>query len=74
MDLQAQKEHLREHGWCVVPNVLSPAEADAVRERLWRAGEESERRGVPIRSIGLDPNEHNVRIFYLLNSIRSSVS
>src|SRR3954453_1331747 len=66
MDLQAQKAHLREHGWCVVPNVLSSAEADTIRERLWRAGEESERRGVPIRSIGLDPNEHNVRIFYLL--------
>ena len=66
MDLRAQKEHLREQGWCVVPGVLSRAEADAVRQRLWRAGEESERRGVATRNIGLDPNEHNVRIFYLL--------
>lgn len=66
MDLQVEKAHLREHGWCVVPDVLSAAETEVVRERLWRAGDESERRGVPIRNIGLDPNEHNVRIFYLL--------
>lgn len=66
MELQSQKEHLREHGWCVVPSVLSVAQADSVRDRLWHAAEASERRGVATRNIGLDPNEHNVRVFYLL--------
>ena len=66
MDLQAHNEHLREHGWCVVPDVLSECETNTVRTRLWRAAEESERRGVPTRNIGLDPNEHNVRVFNLL--------
>lgn len=66
MDLDSKKRQLREDGCCVVPGVLTPAETDHVRERLWRAAEESERRGVPTRRIGLDPNEHNVRVFYLL--------
>ena len=48
------------------PGVLSAAETGRVRERLWAAAEESERLGVPTRRIGLDPNEHNVRVFYLL--------
>ncbi len=66
MDLDAKKRHLLEHGFCVVPGVLTPAETDEVRARLWQAAEESERLGVPTRQIGLDPNEHNVRVFYLL--------
>lgn len=66
MDLDSKKRQLLEDGCCVVPGVLTPAETDHVRERLWRAAEESERRGVPTRRIGLDPNEHNVRVFYLL--------
>jgi ectoine hydroxylase-related dioxygenase (phytanoyl-CoA dioxygenase family) len=66
MDLEAPKRRLLEEGCCVVPNVLPPTETERVRERLWRAAEESERRGVPTRQIGLDPNEHNVRVFYLL--------
>jgi ectoine hydroxylase-related dioxygenase (phytanoyl-CoA dioxygenase family) len=66
MDLDAKKRHLLEHGFCVVPGVLTPAETNQVRDRLWRAAEESERLGVPTRQIGLDPNEHNVRVFYLL--------
>ncbi len=66
MDLEAKKRQLLEDGCCVVPGVLTPAETDDVRARLWRAAEESERQGVPTRQIGLDPNEHNVRVFYLL--------
>ena len=66
MDLEAKKRQLLDNGFCVVPGVLTPAETDEVRARLWRAAEESERRGVPTRQIGLDPNEHNVRVFYLL--------
>ena len=66
MDLDAKKRDLLEHGFCVVPGVLTPAETNTVRGRLWRAAEESERLGLPTRQIGLDPNEHNVRVFYLL--------
>lgn len=66
MDLEAKKRELLDNGFCVVPGVLSPTETDLVRERLWQAAEESERLGVPTRQIGLDPNEHNVRVFYLL--------
>lgn len=66
MDLESKKRQLLEDGVCIVPGILTPAETDQVREKLWRAAEESERRGVPTRQIGLDPNEHNVRVFYLL--------
>lgn len=66
MDLEAKKTRLLEDGFCVVPGVLTPDQTAEVRDRLWRAAEESERLGMPTRQIGLDPNEHNVRVFYLL--------
>ena len=66
MDLDAHKRQLLEHGCCVVPGILTPAETEQVRAKLWQAAEQSERLGVPTRQIGLDPNEHNVRVFYLL--------
>lgn len=66
MDLEAEKRQLLEDGCCVVPGILSRTETDDVRQRLWRAAEESERRGVATRRIGIDPNEHNVRVFHLL--------
>ena len=49
-----------------MPDVLTAAETESVRERLWAAAKKSEQLGVPTRQIGLDPNEHNVRVFYLL--------
>ncbi len=58
---------LLDEGYCIVPGVL---DTDACREGkrcLWAAAEESERRGAPIRNVGLDPNEHNVRVFNLLD-------
>ncbi|HEX9327161.1 MAG TPA: phytanoyl-CoA dioxygenase family protein, partial [Reyranella sp.] len=66
MNFEAEKRQLLEDGCCVVPGILTAAETDRVRERLWQAAEQSERLGVPTRQIGLDPNEHNVRVFYLL--------
>src|SRR5262245_1191690 len=66
MDLEARKRELLDEGCCVVPGVLGAAQTAGVRERLWEAARESERLGVPTRQIGLDPNEHNVRVFYLL--------
>jgi 5-dehydro-6-demethoxyfumagillol dioxygenase len=61
------KSKLREDGHAVIPDVLSRAEADEVLKRLWLASEESERRGVPTRNVGIDPNDRNVRVFNLLD-------
>jgi ectoine hydroxylase-related dioxygenase (phytanoyl-CoA dioxygenase family) len=66
MDCDGKRRQLRDDGWCVVPGVLSRTEADHVRDRLWRAAAENERRGEATRQVGLDPNEHNVRVFHLL--------
>ena len=66
MDLEVSKRQLIEDGCCVVPGVLTAEETATVRAKLWQAAEQSERLGVPTRQIGLDPNEHNVRVFYLL--------
>lgn len=67
MDLKAYKAQLDEQGYCVVPDVLDPDTVAEIREKLWRAAGKSEERGVPTRNIGLDPNEHNVRVFNLID-------
>jgi ectoine hydroxylase-related dioxygenase (phytanoyl-CoA dioxygenase family) len=64
---QKQQDQLLEHGWCVIPEVLSRAEAKTVRERLWEAVKESQRRGRDTYIPGLDPNDRNVRVFNLLD-------
>ena len=65
MTSEVQRQ-LAEHGFAIIPDVLSGEESAQVRARLWRAAEESERRGVRTRSVGIDPNEHNVRVFNLI--------
>lgn len=67
LDLAAAKAQLLRDGFAIVPGVLDAAACEDVRRRLWRAAEESERRGAPTRNIGIDPNEHNVRVFGLLD-------
>jgi ectoine hydroxylase-related dioxygenase (phytanoyl-CoA dioxygenase family) len=67
MDVEARKAELACDGVCVIPGVLTREEAAAVRARLWQAAHESERRGAPTRNVGIDPNEHNVRVFNLLD-------
>jgi hypothetical protein len=64
--LAAAKKQLAEEGWCVVPNVISPEKTKQVLDRLWKAAEESRKRGVDTYMPQLDPNESNVRIFYLM--------
>ena len=66
-DFEAKRRELAETGVCVLPGILDRAEADRVRARLWEAARESERRGAATRNVGLDPNEHNVRVFNLLD-------
>jgi len=66
-DLSAAKAQLHEEGWCIVPDVLSRAEAAQVLERLWAAAAEYQRRGNPTHIPFLDPNAANVRVFDLLD-------
>jgi ectoine hydroxylase-related dioxygenase (phytanoyl-CoA dioxygenase family) len=58
-------EYLVEQGFCIVRDVLSPAELDAVRQALDRAVEQSERAGVPTHDSRLDPNASNIRVYNL---------
>jgi len=61
------KEALKDNGFCIVPDVLSRAEAAAVRAKLVAAAAESERRGMPTYIPTLDPNDANVRVFNLID-------
>lgn len=67
VDLDVIAAGLDRDGYAIVPDVLSPAEADRVVERLWAASGESERRGNPTHVEGLDPNAANVRVFDLVD-------
>lgn len=64
--LENARKHLLEEGWAVIPNVLSPDESRNVLSRLWQAKEASEARGDQTRMAHLDPNESNIRVFYLM--------
>ncbi|WP_421937942.1 phytanoyl-CoA dioxygenase family protein [Phenylobacterium sp.] len=64
--LAAAKAQLRDDGWCVIPGVLDPAAARQALDRLWAAADESRRRGVDTYMPVLDPNESNVRVFFLM--------
>ncbi|KAF2108918.1 phytanoyl-CoA dioxygenase family protein [Lophiotrema nucula] len=65
-DLSGFQKQLNAEGWCVVPDVLSKERAGKVLERLWAAAEESRKRGNDTYLPRLDPNENNVRVFYLM--------
>lgn len=67
MFTQAHKRQFDEEGYCVVDDVLDMAKAQEVRRRLVDAAAESERRGMPTRVEGLDPNANNIRVFNLLD-------
>ena len=64
--LDDAKAHLKEHGWCRIPSVLSKDEAAAALDRLWKAKEAAEKRGEETHLSFLDPNPSNVRVFYLM--------
>ncbi|ORY08774.1 hypothetical protein BCR34DRAFT_603297 [Clohesyomyces aquaticus] len=65
-DLSEYKEKLKTDGWCAIPDVLSPEKAKAALDRLWKAAEESRKRGNDTYLPHLDPNESNVRVFFLM--------
>ena len=66
-ELSVAKAKLRADGWCVVRDVLTPTETRDALDRLWKAAEESRRRGVDTYMPVLDPNPSNIRVFNLLD-------
>lgn len=65
-DLSQLQKQLQEEGWCAVPDVLTPERSKEILDRLWKAAEESRRRGDETFLPHLDPNANNVRVFYLM--------
>ncbi|KAJ9603818.1 hypothetical protein H2200_012004 [Cladophialophora chaetospira] len=65
-DLAEARGHLKQEGWCVIPDVLSKGESSDVLARLWEAEAEYRRRGNDSYLPHLDPNPNNVRVFFLL--------
>lgn len=63
---QQARANLKEDGWCVIPDVLTSKEAQNALDRLWKAKARAEERGDDTYLPSLDPNESNVRVFYLL--------
>jgi hypothetical protein len=59
------RKHLQDEGWVVIPDILTPEQADYVNERLWAAKGAGEKRGDLTYLQWLDPNSSNVRVFYL---------
>jgi ectoine hydroxylase-related dioxygenase (phytanoyl-CoA dioxygenase family) len=64
--LDEAQRHLLAEGWAVIPDVLTKDESAEVLTRLWKAKEAGEARGDQTRMAFLDPNESNVRVFYLM--------
>src|ERR1700761_5930382 len=64
--IAAAKAQLADQGWCVIPDVLDAARTKEALDRLWAAADEFRRRGEDTFMPVLDPNESNVRVFYLL--------
>ena len=62
----AAKQHLKEEGWCIIPDVLTQEETAHALSRLWEAKTASEKQGDPTRLEFLDPNPSNIRVFYLM--------
>lgn len=65
-DIQAAKAQLKQEGWCVLPNILDDPQSAVALGRLWAAADESRQRGIATHMPILDPNDSNVRVFYLL--------
>ncbi|KAF2093542.1 phytanoyl-CoA dioxygenase family protein [Rhizodiscina lignyota] len=65
-DLGEAYDEFKEQGWTVIPNVLDEDRTKEVLDHLWAAAGESERRGESTYMPRLDPNNSNVRVFYLM--------
>lgn len=67
LDADTAVERLADDGYVVVPGVLSAAETTELRDRMWAARDEVERRGVRTHVPQLDPNGSNIRLFNLVD-------
>ena len=61
-----QRQHLTDHGWCVVEGVLDADEALKIRQTLVDAAEKYRQVGGDTYMPDLDPNAANIRVFNLL--------
>jgi ectoine hydroxylase-related dioxygenase (phytanoyl-CoA dioxygenase family) len=61
-DLPNILAEVEEHGFCIVPDVLDPAELAHVRQAFQAATDEMTRRGLVVHDPRLDPNPHNIRV------------
>lgn len=66
MSNKALADSLSEHGFCILPDVLSSEETLAVRESLMRLAATNRQQGVSTFVPQLDPNDANLRVFNLL--------
>lgn len=62
----AAQQLLQEDGYCMIPDVLDPERTSEVLKRLWLAADENKKLGADLYLPSLDPNDKNVRVFYLL--------
>jgi len=62
----ASLAHFEEHGFAILPGVLSVGEVASARAALVAAANASEARGMPTRLEALDPGGCNVRIYELV--------
>jgi hypothetical protein len=58
---------VREHGVAILTGALDATQTAGVRDRLLRAAEHSDARGLPTRNYEFDPDGNNVRVFMLFN-------
>lgn len=64
--LEDAKDHMSREGWCVVPDVLTEEQTKKILDELWSVAAGANKRGEDTFLPFLDPNESNVRVFYLL--------
>ncbi|RFU28412.1 hypothetical protein B7463_g7913, partial [Scytalidium lignicola] len=64
--ISTAQQQLKEDGYCVIADVLDPEHTQDVLKKLWIAAEENKRQGSALHLPDLDPNDKNVRVFYLL--------
>jgi ectoine hydroxylase-related dioxygenase (phytanoyl-CoA dioxygenase family) len=57
-----QTAQLEQDGFCIVQNILSPAELEQARAALDRAVEQTTQAGIPTHFSTLDPNAANIRV------------
>lgn len=60
------RQHFKENGWVRIPSILSREDAATILDKLWHVKEQAEARGDETFLSFLDPNPHNVRVFYLM--------